>query len=125
MRKLGLPDPSVLTPSGKAIGGGDLPPMWCPFPMIPPWNPTMGAQMAGPSSQNLSTPIDERRGGNNEDVEEEEDVINLLEDSEALEFVEFDPMVEMPTMWCTTSVMLSVFEKHFNRCLTDDERLPS
>ena len=37
LRRLGLPDPSVLTPSGKTIGGGCLlPPMWCPFPMFPP-----------------------------------------------------------------------------------------
>ena len=32
LKKLGLPNPSVLTPSGKAIGGGGfLPPLWCPF----------------------------------------------------------------------------------------------
>ena len=122
LRKLRLPDPSVLTPSGKAIGGGGLlPPMWCPFPLIPPWNPTMGAQMAGPSRQNLTTATDERMGRDNEETEEE-DVIELLEYSKALEFVEFDPTVEMSTTWRPTSVMLSFLEKHFNRCLTDDEK---
>ena len=50
------------------------------------------------------------------------DVINLLEDSEALEFMEFDPTVEMLTTWCATNVMLSFLKKHFNHCLTDDEK---
>ena len=71
MQKLGLSNPSVLTLSGKAVGGGGLlPPMWCPFPMILPWNPTMGAQMAGPL--NLLTPMDEKRSWDIEDAEKEE-----------------------------------------------------
>ena len=41
---------------------------------------------------------------------------------EALEFVEFDPMVGTPTTWHATSVMLSFLEKHFNCCLTDNEK---
>lgn len=124
LRKLGLPDPSVLTPSGKAIGGGGLlPPMWCPFPMIPPWNPTLGPHVAGPSRQQQpAAAVESKTDGTNTSVESEDDMIELLDEKEALELVEFDPTVETPSTWDPTKGMLNFLEKHFNRCLTDDER---
>jgi len=71
LRKLGLPagDPSVLTPSGKATGGGN-PPMWYPFPMFAPWNPAPSPHVARPLEQPILVPID--------DQPVEEDVVDLL-----------------------------------------------
>ena len=105
LKKLGLPDPSVLTPSGKDTGGGGLlPQMWCPFPMFAPWNLAFGASMAGPhmegSSQQQLAPssgdTDLETGKDPKSVNE--DLVGLLDNSEALEFVEFDPTVKAPLL---------------------------
>ena len=95
LKKLGLPDPSTLTPSGTATGGGSLPPqMWCPFLMYPPRNPAFGPHLEGPFRQQ-STP----GSGVTEIGKDDEDVVDLLDDDEALEFMEFDPTVEAPSTW--------------------------
>ena len=101
LRKLGFPaNPSILTPGGKTIGGGGcLPPIWCPFPMFPPWIP---GSAPGPSSSTGEQP----QGSSQEAMEDsavaygesyfEEDVVEPLDNAAALEFVEFDPMVDFP-----------------------------
>ena len=123
LRKLGLPDPSDLTPSGKATGGGGLPlpsQMWFPFPMFSPWNPQAGPHMAGPS-QHVTLSLSDN-GGSEKDNHQDEDVVDLLDDNEALELMEFDPSVDAPTTWTPLEAMTSFLEKHFNRCLADSER---
>lgn len=54
--------------------------------------------------------------------QEDEDVVDLLEDSEALEFVEFDPTVEPKDTWEPPKPTLNFLEKHFNRALSDSEQ---
>ena len=117
LRKLGLPaDASVLTPSGKATGrGGPLPPpIWYPFPMFVPWNPAPSPHVVGPSEQPILAPID--------DPPVEEDVVDLLDDNEALELVEYDPSVSTPTTWTPSEVIISFLKKLFNCCVDDIER---
>ena len=52
----------------------------------------------------------------------EEDVIDLLDDSEALELVEFDPKVKSPDTWEPPQSIKNFLEKYFNRALADEER---
>ena len=54
--------------------------------------------------------------------EDEEDVIQLLDDKEALELVEFDPIVEPLDTWEPPQVIIKFLEKHFNRSLEEEER---
>ena len=53
---------------------------------------------------------------------EDEDIIDLLEESEALEMVEFDPSVSPKDSWEPPKAMADFFGKHFNRALSDNER---
>ena len=53
---------------------------------------------------------------------EEEDVIGLLDEEEALELVEFDPKVESKDTWPPPKAMRSFLEKHFNKSLSEEER---
>jgi len=78
------------------------------------WNPAPGPHMAGPSEQPILVPID--------DQPIEEDVVDLLDDNEALELVEYDPSVSTPTTWTPSKAMISFLKKHFNRYVDDSER---
>ena len=49
--------------------------------------------------------------------EDEEDVIQLLDEIETLELVEFDPKVEPLDTWEPPQVIIKFLEKHFNRSL--------
>ena len=51
-----------------------------------------------------------------------EDAIQLLDEAEALERVEFDPGVDSKDAWDPPKPMTSFLEKHFNRSLSDAER---
>ena len=51
-----------------------------------------------------------------------EDVIQLLDEAEALELIEFDPDVDSKDTWDPPKSMTSYLEKHFNRSLSDAER---
>ena len=53
-------------------------------------------------------------GGSGKD---DEDVINLVDESEALELVEFNPSVNPNNSWIS-----AFLDKHFNRALSDSER---
>ena len=55
----------------------------------------------------------EKRSVNDEDL----DSIQLLDESEALELVEFDPSVEQKGAWVPPQVIVTFLEKHFNRAL--------
>ena len=52
----------------------------------------------------------------------EEDCVDLLDEAEALELVEFDPSVEPKESRTPPKVIESFLEKHFNRSLADGER---
>ncbi len=84
--------------------------------------PTQGAQ--GSTSETEPGPSG-RQGKKRrlEDVEsEEEDSVELLDPSEALELVEFDPKVESESSWEPSKPISAFLEKHFNRSLTEAER---
>ncbi len=55
--------------------------------------------------------------------DEEEDMIDLLDDSEALEMVEFDPKVKPADTWFPRPIS-NFLHKHFNKALTEEERDP-
>ena len=56
------------------------------------------------------------------DHECEEDVVDLLDEAEALELVEFDPSVDPKDTWKAPQVIAMFLEKHFDRCLSTEER---
>ncbi len=58
--------------------------------------------------------------------QDSEDIIDLLDESEVLELVEFDPKVRPTDTWDPPQSMLNFLEKYFNKALTEDhkERLP-
>ena len=60
--------------------------------------------------------------GSAEKSQDVEDTINLLDESEALEMVEFDPSVSPKDSWEPPRSMVSFLERHFNRSLSDSER---
>ena len=55
-------------------------------------------------------------------LEEEEDSITLLDESEALELVEFDPKVKPAGTWEPPQTIRNFLEKHFNKSLSEGER---
>lgn len=57
-----------------------------------------------------------------EDTEVEGDTIELLDESEALELVEFDPSVDPKDTCDPMKPIASFLDKHFNRALSDSER---
>ena len=57
-----------------------------------------------------------------EDLQNDEDTVQLLEEAEALELVEFDPSVDPKDTWDPPSAMASFLQKHFNRSLEEGEK---
>ena len=55
-------------------------------------------------------------------LEENEDVISLLDDSEVLELIEFDPHVKPTGSWEPPAAIRIFLEKHFNKVLSEEER---
>ena len=53
---------------------------------------------------------------------EVDDTINLLDDAEALELVEFDPKVKPTGTWEPPKTIRNFLERHFNKSLSEDER---
>lgn len=112
------------------------PPFWPglfpPFPIgtaaskqpMPTWMGGRGAQGQwedgpGPSSSASESGSSAKRS---REEEMEEDVIDLLEDSEALELVEFDPRVKPTDTWEPPQSIKAFLGKHFNKALTEEER---
>ena len=124
------------TPSGKSTGGwsGYPPgPFWPPFPYpgfppFPNWgfpNPYASPRDSTPpppesnAIPGTSSSLQRKRP---QEVEDDEDSIQLLDDAEALELVEFDPRVEPKDTWNPPSAIANFLEKHFNRTLEEGER---
>ena len=57
-----------------------------------------------------------------EESEPEEDVVQLLDQAEALELIEFDPTVDHKDTWKPPQAIQAFLEKHFNRSLSEEER---
>lgn len=81
----------------------------------------------GPEGRGLGQRIDHgcSSGTSNSEVgcrSEEEDVVSLLDESEALELIEFDPSVKPADTWEPPQSILGFLEKYFNRALTEEER---
>ena len=51
----------------------------------------------------------------------EDDVVQLLDQAEALEFIEFDPTVDPKDTWKPPQAIQTFLEKHFNRQLSEEE----
>ena len=54
--------------------------------------------------------------------EHDEDVVDLLDEAEALELVEFDPKVDPKDTWRAPQVTATFLERYFNRSLSTEER---
>ena len=54
--------------------------------------------------------------------ESELEGIDLLDEKEALEFVEFDPTLDTSGAWKAPKTMTTFLEKYFNKALSDEER---
>ena len=127
------------TPSGKARGEWSWPPVpsmpffWPPaapgYPPSfysarpPPPPPGAHAQGVGPgpswAAEEPSASEDRQPG---EQEAEEGEVLELLDEAEALELVEFDPSVDPKESWDPPKIIERFIEKHFNRSLTEPER---
>ena len=132
-------DQHYLTPiRGMAKGSGGWPPFYG-WPVPGPWWPQYGfvqvptflqfsAGGEGSSGTNpkeartINVQDQERPREEDSGDEKDEDRIDLLDDSEALELIEFDPSVDSEDSWKPPRVMESFLDKHFNRCLSDEER---
>ena len=57
-----------------------------------------------------------------ESTQDDEDVVELLDEHEALEFAEFDPTLQPKDTWPAPEAMAAFLNKHFNRSLTGEER---
>ena len=105
-----------LTPSGMSAGVWDTWPRgWPPF-----WPYGMPPSGGGPPSvsEGCTSGLEKRSVNDDQDL----DSIQLLDESEALELVEFDPSVEQKGAWAPPQVIVTFLEKHFNRALLEEER---
>ena len=57
-----------------------------------------------------------------EESQPEDDVVQLLDQDEALELIEFDPTVDSKDTWKPPQAIQAFLEKHFNRSLSEEER---
>ena len=142
LQRMGLDEPSDpgrrdsyqshLTPSGKSTGGWSYPPgpLW-PFPPMPYAGYPVHLEMGWPGnyrgrspgvSSASSAPTPEDAPGPSTSTaftrkrtcsaREEEDTIDMLDDAEALELIEFDASVEPRDSWDPPSSMASFLKKH-------------
>ena len=129
-----------LTPTGKSTGWPAVacPPMpfWptpyppFPFPVpgypVPIWREGCGTEGGWVCHDSREYHIDDDDGPGPSERSlrraEEEDVIDPLDEEEALELVEFDPKVESKDTWPPPKATRSFLEKHFNKSLSEEER---
>ena len=71
----------------------------------------------GPSGVNTRSTAD------SDEETEDGDVVQLLDQAEALELIEFDPTVDPKDTWKSPQVIQAFLEKHFNCSLSGDERV--
>ena len=98
-------------------------PFWGPVPPSP-WgtstsNPHTSPGSAWTSGQPGSSCTQGQEAGGDD---HEEDVIDLLDDAEALELVQYDPSVQDENAWEASETINTFLEKHFLHPLASDER---
>ena len=81
--------------------GSDPPCSWFHRFAGPAWFPSLQGQVEGEDNSN---------------------VVDLLDDEEALDFANFDPTINDDNMWDAGEVINAFLEKHFNRVITPEER---
>jgi len=98
-------------------------PFWGPV-APPPWvagtsspHPFPGSAWMSGQPGSSCTQDQDKEGDDNE-----EDVIDLLDDSEALELVQFDPSVQDESTWEAGDTIHTFLEKHFRHQLPPGER---
>ena len=133
IRKMGLGTEDArdssrnLTSSGKSTGcwptyppGPCWPTFFPPFPYpgpgvpVPNWGEGRGTERGWSSREDGAGPSALRT--------EDEDFVDLLDEEEALELVEFDPKVDAKDTWPPPKSMKTFLEKHFNKSLSEEER---
>ena len=130
------------TDTRPEVGGatlGQFPPTPCPpvpwgygwgYPVPFPWlsgqGPSGVSREDGPSGTREYGSIreeEEQLHSQKRPLEEyDEDVVDLLDEAEALELVEFDPKVDPKDTWKAPQVIATFLERHFNRSLSSEER---
>ena len=132
-----------LTPSGKSVGGWPPAANWfASYPGFPTTGPNpvppgffsmpgfygclplqpCPSEVQCTSAQAGSSGTDRSGDTHLAENSDSEDAIQLLDEAEALELVEFDPGVDSKDAWDPPNPITSFLEKHFNRSLSDVER---
>ena len=98
-----------------------------PYPPAPaPYAETRAGpareDLPGPSGQSTRREATGTSGRKRPADDGDEDAINLLDEAEALELIEFDPSVEPKDSWEPPNSMTSFLDKHFNRALSEEEK---
>ena len=94
-----------------------------PFPWLSGQGPSGVSREDGPSGTREYGSIQEEGHGQKRPLEEEdEDVVDLLDEAEALELVEFDPKVNPEDTWEPPQAIATFLERHFNRSLSNEEQ---
>ena len=85
-----------------------------------------GTSQPSASSKVAATGVKRRREDDREsetdDDLDNEDTVHLLDEHEALEFIEFDPSVQSKDKWLAPEPMAAFLDKHFNRSLSEEKR---
>ena len=125
------------TSSAQNPGYGNLPTFptqfaFAPFPTPPPWapfqtppttvTPINNPQLLQSSLQGSSSSTDQLGSSRSQGQEEEEDYVDLLDEGESLELIQFDPTVEDENARDAGEIINSFVEKHFKRTITAEER---
>lgn len=111
-------------PGFPVTGPNPVPPGFYPIPGhygCFPIQPS-SSEMQCTSAQAASSGTDGSGDTHLAENSDSEDAIQLLDEAEALELVEFDPGVDSKDAWDPPKPMTSFLEKHFNRSLSDAER---
>ena len=87
-----------------------------------------GTSQPSASSKVAATGVKRRREDGREsetdDDLDNEDRVHLLDEHEALEFVESDPSVQSKDKWLAPEPMAAFLDKHFNRSLSEVKEKP-
>ena len=118
------PTPSIASGTSSGVWPSYPPPFWSglypPFPIgrqpVPTWTDGRGAQGRWVGMTPEESDADSSDAGPSAKrpriQEEEEDMIDLLDESEALEMVEFDPKVKPADTWEPPQSICSFLNKH-------------
>ena len=105
--------PANSTAPGCGYGPMFVPPRFYLAGIQPDGRAGLESEESGPSGLGA---------GSAEKSQDVEDTIDLLDESETLEMVEFDPSVSLKDSWEPPRSMVCFLERHFNRSLSDLER---